>query len=139
MSTSTPVCSRSLLRITLAATLLAAVPACSAANTAAPTHANTVAVTILVTASVSSIATTTNTSSTTTTITTTTITTATRLPVIYTGVLRDVVVAASLAEVPADTPVSAARHDESPLYTNGCHVGWSATVPKDRCDQIRAG
>ncbi|MBI4882547.1 MAG: hypothetical protein HY826_00670 [Actinobacteria bacterium] len=115
-------------RTSLVVMLLAAVTACTAADSADPNHATTTASTTPVTAPAPSIAATTSTSSTSTSTTTTT-----TLPVIYTGVLRDVVVAASLAAVPEGTPVSSARQDRSPLYGNGCHVGWGATKPKDGC------
>ncbi|MCE9622388.1 MAG: hypothetical protein K8R99_08595 [Actinomycetia bacterium] len=66
--------------------------------------------------------------------TSTSSTTTTTLPALYTGVLLDVVGAASRDAVPEGTPVSSAGGDESPLYGNGCHLSWSATVPKDGCE-----
>jgi len=44
-------------------------------------------------------------------------------------VLDDVIAAAELGPVPEGTEVLAARRDISPLYENGCHVGWGATAP----------
>ncbi len=112
--------SRLLARISLVTTLLAAAAACSTAEGATPSPENPVSVS----APAPTIAATTSSSSTTTT---------TTLPALYTGVLFDVISAASLAAVPEGTPVSSAGGDESPLYRNGCHVSWTTTRPKEGC------
>ncbi len=106
----------------LVVTVLVASAACSGGDSTAPTTASTISTT---TPATTIAATTTSSTST----TTTTPPTTTTLPTIDTAVLADVIAAAALGPVPADTNIKAARFDVSPLEDNGCHVGWSAITP----------
>ena len=106
----------------LVVTVLAALAACADGASTSPTTA-TIGLSSLPATTVAA----TTTSSTSTT--TTTPPTTTTLEIIDTSVLADVIAAAALGPVPADTNIKAARFDVSPLEENGCHVGWGATAP----------
>ena len=105
----------------LIATVLAVLAACSDGASTSPTTATIGAASLPPTFAT----TTTSTTSTTTTLPATT----TTVEVIDTSVLPDVIAAAALGPVPADTNIKKARFDISPLEENGCHVGWGATAP----------
>ena len=108
----------------LVVTLLS-LAACSGGDSTARPTTSTLA-TPTTTAPATTIAATTTSSTSTTT---TTPPTTTTLPTIDTAVLADVIAAAALGPVPADTDIKHARTDISPLEDNGCHVGWGATAP----------
>ena len=109
-------------RLTLALATLLIATACSDGEGGSAASTGATATTTSTTPAATS-----TTSSTTTTIAATT--TTTTLPTIDTAVLADVIAAATLGPLPADTPLKSARSDTSPLEENGCHVGWGAVAP----------